>query len=164
MKTINIKELELFIKSTRSISEKNRAKAIIRSINIENKQEIANDYSVSVRSIQSWIHNYLQSGTIALKDNQGGRPVGTNKWSDEIFIELCKEIDKGGKYWSIPIMSAWIQEKYQTDIPLGTIWYRISHNNYTFKSARPHPMLGNKEKQELFKKGVLVKTLSKKNL
>ena len=74
-------------------------------------------------------------------------------WDTRIFDDLTKEIDKGGRYWSIPLMCAWIKDHKKTDIPENTVWYRMADLKYSYKSARPHPYKGDTEKQEAFKKG-----------
>ena len=86
--------------------------------------------------------------------SKGGRPEGNPTWDRAIFDELIKEIDKGGRYWSVPLMHEWIKEKYKKEIPENTVWYHVTGLDYTYKSARPHPMQGDTAKQDAFKKGV----------
>ena len=67
--------------------------------------------------------------------------------------ELVKEIAKQDKYWSIPIMQEWIQNHYKKAVPEQTVWYRMNKmNRMSYKSSRPHPYLGDKAKQDNFKK------------
>ncbi len=41
----------------------------------------------------------------------------------------------------------------KVSIPETTVWYNMTNVcNMSYKSARPHPYLGDKEKQEEFKK------------
>jgi transposase len=110
--------------------------------------------SVSDHSITNWVHIYNKGGIHALATNKGGRPKGSTVWKDDIFADLAKAIDKGG-YWSIPIMQKWLTEHHAVHIPEQTVWYRMDQLNYSYKSARPHPVQGNKEKQQAFKKGGL---------
>lgn len=91
---------------------------------------------------------------MGLISNKGGRPEGNPKWDTAIFDALVKEIDTKKGYWSIPRMQQWIREHHKKEIPEQTVWYRMDKLNYSYKSARPHPVQGNKEKQEAFKKGV----------
>jgi transposase len=85
--------------------------------------------------------------------SKGGRPEGNPKWNTALFDNLVKEIDKGGRYWSIPLMVEWLKEHYKENVPENTVWYHLKRLNYSHKSARPHPYKGNKERQETFKKG-----------
>ena len=54
-------------------------------------------------------------------------------------------------------MMEWIEQRFKKEIPEQTIWYQLDKRGYSYKSSRPHPYLGNKEKQESFKKGAWVK-------
>lgn len=133
---------------------KTRLKAIILAKTGEKRFEIVQTLIVDPKSVTTWIQKYNKGGTGALKSNYGGRPEGNPLWDASIFDALAKEIDKGG-YWSIPIMQKWIHEHQKKDIPEQTVWYRMDQLNYSYKGARPHPTQGNKQKQELFKKGGL---------
>jgi transposase len=94
---------------------------------------------------------YNTGGIDGLAMSKGGRPEGNPKWESSIFNDLIKEIDKGG-YWSIPLMQDWIARHHAVNIPEQTVWYRMDQLNYSYKSARPHPTQGNKQKQKSFKK------------
>ena len=152
MNTINVPALKDHLQLTKSASEKVRVRAIIKIGQGKQIQNIASELMVSRRSISTWSNRFYQQGVEGLKDNKGGRKEGNPKWDTEIFDSLLKEIDKQKQYWSIPLMMQWIKEKYKQDIPEQTVWYHIDKQGYSYKSSRPHPYLGNKEKQEAFKK------------
>ena len=153
MNTINVSALKSHLQVTQSQGEKVRVRAIIKIGQGKQIQTIASELMVSRRSISTWSNRFYQQGVAGLKDNKGGRKEGNPKWDTEIFTMLIKEIDKQEKYWSIPVMMQWIKRKYNLDIPEQTVWYHIDKLGYSYKSSRPHPHLGNKEKQEAFKKG-----------
>jgi len=139
---------------------KTRLKAIILAKSGKQRYEIANQLLVDLKSVTVWVHRYNQKGIKTLVSNRGGRPKGNPKWDDTIFVELTTELDKGG-YWSIPRMQEWIKEHHQVDIPEQTVWYRMDQLNYSYKSARPHPVKGDTERQESFKKGASLRSWSK---
>ncbi|MBU0723065.1 winged helix-turn-helix domain-containing protein [Patescibacteria group bacterium] len=116
---------------------------------------MAQDFVVTRKTVLYWVTTYNKGGVDALKMSKGGRPEGNPVWDTKIFNKLIKEIDKGGTYWSIPLMKEWIAKKHKKDIPINTIWYHVKQFNYSYKSARSHPYKGNKEKQEIFKKRAL---------
>ena len=153
MNTINVSALKSHLQVTQSQGEKVRVRAIIKIGQGKQIQTIASELMVSRRSISTWSKRFYAQGVVGLQDNKGGRKEGNPKWNTEIFNELVKEIHKQDKYWSIPLMMQWIKEKYKQDIPEQTVWYHIDKRGYSYKSARPHPYLGNKEKQDAFKKG-----------
>lgn len=145
------------IRSSHNEAQKNRLRAILCIKTGMTHTAVARQFVVCRTTIASWVKAYNKGGIAALNMSQGGRPEGTKKWSDSIFTALAKEIDKGGSYWSVPLMQVWIKEHHEQDIPAQTIWQRLCTLRYSYKSARPHPYQGNAEKQEAFKKGAPAK-------
>ena len=135
------------------LGQKLRLRAIINIKKGKLIKEVSEELLVDRKSISIWQNIYNEKGIEGLKTNKGGRPEGNPKWDASIFNDLAKEIDKGG-YWSIPRMQEWLRTNKNKDIPEQTIWYRMDQLQYSYKSARPHPVKGDKEKQESFKKGV----------
>lgn len=129
---------------------KQRLKIIIAGKGDASRSDIAERLMISTRSISVWIGRYNKGGLKALRVNKGGRPEGNPLWDASLFDALAQEIDKGG-YWSVPRMQAWLKKQKQKDIPEQTVWYRMDQLKYSYKSSRPHPVQGNKEKQEEFK-------------
>lgn len=146
-------DLKRALKESRDADQKTRIRAIINIKEGATKTKTAKRFVVSRTSVVSWVVAYNEGGVAALAMSKGGRPEGNPIWEASIFEMLAKEIDKGG-YWSIPRMQEWISQQYKKDIPEQTVWYRMDQLNYSYKSARPHPVQGNREKQESFKKGV----------
>lgn len=155
----SIIKLKKAVKKGRDSGQKIRLKAIILRKLGKTPQEIAERLMVTDRSVTNWILEYNKGGLASLATKPSGRPEGNPKWDPGIFLNLVKEIDKGG-YWSIPRMQEWIKENHKRDIPEQTVWYRIDQLGYSYKGARPHPVQGNREKQENFKKGALLPSWS----
>lgn len=135
-------------------AQKTRLRAVLSVKEGLTQTDAAKRFVVSRVTIWSWIKTYEAGGAGALKMSKGGRPRGNSKWDTTLFESLAAEIDKGGKYWSVPLMCEWIKEKFQKDIPENTVWYRVKNLDYSYKSARPHPYPGDTTKQAAFKKGV----------
>ncbi len=131
---------------------KTRIRAIINIKEGATNAEAARRFVVESDSIRSWIQVYNKGGTDALNLSKGGRPKGNQKWDQTLFEDLAKEIDKGGRYWSIPLMQKWLKEHKKKEIPESTVWYHLDRLDYSHKSARPHPYKGDREKQDVFKK------------
>lgn len=147
----SIADLEKEIKKTHDSALKVRIKAILLRKQDQTPQEVAERLLVTDRSVTGWIVQYNKDGLAGLATKPSGRKEGNPKWEAGIFEDLAKEIDKGG-YWSIPLMQEWLKRKYKKYVPEQTVWYRMDQLDYSYKGARPHPMEGNKQKQELFKK------------
>ena len=147
-------------KYARDPALKIRLKAVVLRKQHKTPQEIARLLAVTDRSVTGWIRRYNNDGLVALATKPSGRPKGNPKWDASIFDALAKEIDKGG-YWSIPRMREWIREHLEKDIPEQTVWFRMDQLDYSYKSARPHPVQGNRDKQENFKKMVSFRSWSR---
>lgn len=144
--------LERVVKKTRDPAQRVRLKAILLRKRGKTPQEIAESLVVTDRSVTGWIRRYNQDGKAGLATQPSGRKEGNPKWDAMHFEQLAKAIDKGG-YWSIPRMQEWLTQHCAVNIPEQTVWYRMDRLHYSYKSARPHPVQGNKERQEAFKKG-----------
>jgi transposase len=144
--------LQKAVKQANDAEQKTRIRAIIRLKQGASKCAVAEEFLITRKSLYYWIEVYNEKGVSALKFSKGGRPEGNPKWDTSIFDKLVVEIDKQDKYWSIPLMQEWIKENYKEDIPENTVWYHMRNLNYSYKSSRPHPVKGDKKKQNSFKK------------
>lgn len=155
-----VTELRQKLRTAHDEAFKNRIKAILLAFEGKKRYEIVERLAVDASRVTAWVKCYNTGGVEALIFSKGGRPEGNPKWDKELFAALAQEIDKGG-YWSIPRMREWLKQQYKKDIPEQTVWYRMNTLGYSYKSARPHPVQGNRERQETFKKGVLLRSWSK---
>jgi transposase len=130
--------------------QKTRIRAIINIKEGSRRVDIVKRFVISYQALQRWVQAYNEGGVRALKFSKGGRPEGRPLWDTSIFDSLLQEIDKGGQYWSVPLMQEWIAEHHQKEIPESTIWYHVKARDYSYKSARPHPYQGNTKAQEAF--------------
>lgn len=119
-------------------------------------KDVAEELVVSRQSLSQWQRRYNTGGIAGLATNKGGRPEGNPTWDTSIFTALTTHIKEAGGYWSVPLMQQWIEKQYVKTIPLQTIWYHLCLLEFSYKSARPHPYKGDKERQEAFKKGALL--------
>ena len=145
-------ELQNHLKTIVDEKQKLRVRAIISLLKGSTRTETAHNLSVNQDSVTDWVKKYNKSGISGLETHKPGKKQGDTKWSENIFTTLTKEIDKQKQYWSLLNMTEWIKSKYKKDIPDATIWYRLQKLNYSHKSSRPSPYLGDKAKQEEFKK------------
>ena len=155
-----IADLRTWMKQSHDEGQKTRLKAVIFAQEGLGRNEIVKRLQVSDHSVTNWVQAYNERGVSALATNKGGRPKGNPKWSEVPFDALVHEIDKGG-YWSVPRMMEWLKERYNLLIPEQTIWYRMDKRGYSYKSARPHPVKGDKERQDTFKKGASPRSWSR---
>lgn len=148
----SLEKLKEILKHSKDEAYRVRVRTIIKVKMGKSRNTIALELSVSLCSVSNWVRKYNSEGLKGLETNRGGRPTGDLLWSAEIFDDLAKEIDKGG-YWSIPRMQEWLKKHKGKEVPEQTVWYRMDKLKYSYKGARPHPVQGDKDKQEAFKKG-----------
>jgi transposase len=149
----SIADLRLIIKQSTDDAQKTRIRAIIKIKEGLTHSQTAQELVVSRDSITAWVQIYDEYGAGALIFSKGGRPKGNSKWDTAVFDNLAKEVTETKKYWSIPLMMKWITENYKLEIPEQTVWYHMNERRMSYKSARPHPHLGDVTAQEAFKKG-----------
>lgn len=154
-------ELRALLARTRDEGYRKRIRGIIRILEGSPHGEVAKALGASRTSVCSWISKYNRDGYIGLAPDKGGRPEGNPKWDTMIFNDLAKEIDAKGGYWSIPRMQEWLTAHCAVNIPGQTVWYHLDQLGYSYKSARPHPLKGDKERQKAFKKRGLFRSWSR---
>lgn len=137
--------------------QKLRLRAIINIKKGKLIRQVSEEFLVSRRSVSSWVGKYNEKGIDGLATDKGGRPEGNPKWDAEIWKMLGEHLKTTGGYWSIPKMQEWIFSTYKETIPEQTVWYHLDKLGFSYKSARPHPYKGDKERQESFKKRVSLK-------
>ena len=147
-----IAELKTAIKKSNDDGQKTCLRAMIKLKEGNTRTAIAKEFVIDRKTLLSWIKKYNEGGIINLIMSKGGRPKGNHKWEEKIFKKLTEEVSKGEQCWSLPLMQDWIHKEETKIIPISTIWYHLQKNNFTYKSLRPHPYLGDKKQQEAFKK------------
>jgi transposase len=150
-----IDTLQKMCKESHDEVYKTRLRVIIAIQKGRSRSEIVEMFTISRDTVTNWVKAYNEKSALGLQVNLGGRKEGNPKWDTDIFKTLGVEITEKKGYWSVPKMKKWITKEKKVDIPEQTIWYHMhTLENYTYKSSRPHPMLGNKEIQTSFKKTV----------
>ena len=148
-----LEELKKEAKHTSNGRYQLRLKVIIKAKEGVKSKQIQKELMISQHSYYYWVHTYNSKGKEALKKIKiTGRKEGNPKWDKKIFEKLFIELDKMKEYWSITKMQKWIKKEYNQDIPYSTIEHRLHKAQYSWKSNRPSPYKGNKDKQEDFKK------------
>ena len=97
-----------------------------------------------------WIRRYNEEGINGLKTKKSTERK--EKWDNNLFKELFEELDKNKGFWTTKKMQKFIEEKHNVKIPEESIRRRLHKYRYSWKTSRPSPYKGDKEKQEEFKK------------
>ena len=113
-------------------------------------KEIEEALLISRDAVSRWVRRYNKEGLEGLKPK---KPTGRKeKWNDELFKELFEELNKNRGFWTIKKMQKFIKEKHNIKIPEESLRRKIHKAKYSWKTSRPNPYKGDKQKQEEFKK------------
>jgi transposase len=151
-RAVSVPKIEAEIRTTTDEKYKTRLRAILLFRQGDSQKKIAETMIVSRRSVHGWIVLYNREGKDGLRTKVTGRPVGRVAWDNAPFEHLAQEIDKSKRYWSVHLMTEWLEENENLVIPVSTVWYRITQIGYSHKSSRPYPYKGDAGKQAAFKK------------
>ena len=146
----NIKELREEFKKSKNGRYSLRLQCIIMAKEGIKAGEIEEKLLISADTYGKWIKRYNEKGLEGLKRKK--REKQYQKWKDELYKELYEELDKNKGYWTVKIMQKFIEEKHNVKIPEETIRRKIHQKGYSWKTSRPSPYKGDKERQEEFKK------------
>jgi len=150
-----VDELKKEIREARDGRYQLRLRAILMAKQGVKPVDIVDELLISIPTYYSWIHKYNNGGKESLKKHGSGRATGNTKFKQSIFDELLKKLDDMTEYWSVAKMKEFIKEEYGVNIHNETIRIRLKKVGYSYKSSRPSPYKGDKEKQEEFKKTAL---------
>lgn len=120
-------------------------------------KKIQEIFFISAATMYSWISWYNKGGLEKLKTGNGGRGSSgdaNKQYDDKIFATLKEEIDKNqDKVWTLEKMQYFIKEKFNVEPTIQAIRYRIK-DTHSYKSSRPYPHKGDRNKLGQFKKTV----------
>ena len=148
----SLKELKKEIKNTKDGRYRLKLNVIVQIKEGKKAKEIQNNFLISQPTYYRWLKKYNKGGMEFLWTNLGGRKEGNPKYEDKIFIELLEKLDIMEEWWSVLKMVAFVKEKHNVDVLPETMRLRVKKAGYSWKSNRPSPYKGNKEKQDSFKK------------
>ena len=145
-----IEELRREIRRTKDGRYSLRIQSVILRKEGKSTKEIEKTLQISRDTFSRWIHRYNEKGLEGLKDKK--REGRKEKWGNELFKELFEELDENKGFWTIKKMQKFIEEKHKVKIPDESIRRKLHKVGYSWKSSRPSPYKGDREKQEEFKK------------
>jgi len=145
-----IEELKREIRKTKDGRYSLRLRCVLLKKEGKSTKEIQESLLVSRDFIARWIRRYNEKGLEALKyRHTGGK---REVWSIKYFKELFEELDKNKGVWTIAKMQEFIERIHNVKIPKESIRRKLHKYKYSWKTSRPSPYKGDKEKQEEFKK------------
>ena len=145
-----IEELKKEIRYTKDGRYSLRLRCVLLRKEGKSTKEIQDSLLVSREFIARWIRRYNEKGLEALKyRHTGGKK---EVWTIKYFKELFEELEKNKEVWTIKKMQKFIEDIHNVKIPQESIRRKLHKYEYPWKTSRPSPYKGDKEKQEEFKK------------
>lgn len=118
-------------------------------------KEICSQFYISTPTFFRWLKWYNEGGLERLITGDGGKGSNSsdNKiYSDEAFETLKKEIDENqDTVWTLEKMQYFLKDKFGIEPTIQAIRYRIK-DTHSYKSSRPYPHKGDRDKLGRFKK------------
>lgn len=113
-----IAEVKAFLKKTKDIHEKDRARAIIKLIEGKPRREVADFLEVNIATIDDWSRKFRRSGIAGLKTKpqKGNRHLLTREEKNEvkktITYKTPQELGLIGKFWNVPSLKAYVKKTF----------------------------------------------------
>jgi transposase len=127
---------------------------VLADATISSKQ-ICKDLFINTNTFFKWLKWYNEGGIEKLKKGEGGKGFNggvPKKYSDEAFEALKIEINENqDMVWTLEKMQYFLKEKFNLEPTIQAIRYRIKET-HSYKSSRPYPYKGDRDKLGRFKK------------
>lgn len=118
-------------------------------------KQICKELFINTNTFFKWLKWYNEGGVDKLKNGEGGKGFNgghPKEYSDEAFEELKKEIDENQDIvWTLEKMQYFLEDKFGIKPTPQAIRYRIK-DTHSYKSSRPYPHKGDRDKLGRFKK------------
>ena len=113
-----VEKLKLFLKSTRSPNEKDRARAILKLIEGRSRFEVAGFLDINVKTLDTWQRAFKKKGVNGLRS--APQTGNNNKLSlkkkksvkKTINSKTPEELGLKGKFWTVPLLKQYVKKKY----------------------------------------------------
>lgn len=134
-----IKEVKEFLKKTKNIHEKDRARAIVKLIEGKSRRIVADFLEVNIATVDEWQRRFRQYGIAGLKSKpqKGNRHLLTRKQKDEVKQTITKkrpeEEGLEGKFWNVPLLKRYVANVYRVSYRSPASYRRLfAYCGFTF--------------------------------
>jgi len=134
-----IKEVKHFLKKTKNIHEKDRARAIVNLIEGKSRKTVADFLEVNIATVDQWQRKFRRYGIEGLKSKpqKGNRHLLTRKQKDEVKQTIKgkrpEEMGLEGKFWNVPLLKAYVKNAYHVTYRSPASYRRLfAYCGFTF--------------------------------
>ena len=153
----NLVEWQKLIRKNQNLDVRFRMLVIERILANPNmsSQEICEQFYISTPTFFRWLKWYNGGGLDKLIIGDGGKGSKSSDkkiYDDEAFESLKQEIDNNqDRVWTLQKMQYFLKDKFDIEPTIQAIRYRIK-DTHSYKSSRPYPHKGDRDKLGRFKK------------
>lgn len=113
-----VDELKTFLKTTRRPDERDRARAVLKLIEGQKRQTVANFFDIHIKTLDEWQRAFKRQGLNGLRTQS---PLGNNHKLSREQKEAIKAVinSKGpnnfgleGKFWTVPALRQYVKKEY----------------------------------------------------
>lgn len=134
-----ITEVKLFLKKTKDIHEKDRARAIVKLIEGKPRREVADFLEVNIATVDDWQRKFRRLGITGLKSKpqKGNRHLLTQEQKNEVKKTITTKTPEGtgltGKFWNVPLLKMHVKNAYHVVYRSPESYRRLfSYCGFTF--------------------------------
>jgi len=126
-----VMEVKEFLKKTKNVHEKERARAILKLIEGKPRKLIADIFDITLTTLDTWQKQFKSFGAagLSIKTQPGNNHLLTQKQKEEIkkIIRNKKPYQVGleGKFWNVPKLSQLIKKKFKVAYRAQTSYQRL---------------------------------------
>src|SRR3989344_8642618 len=134
-----IAEVKHFLKKTKDIHEKDRARAIVKLIEGKQRRVVADFLEVNIATVDDWQRKFRRYGIAGIKSKPqiGNRHLLTKKQKNEVKKTITdktpEETGLMGKFWNVPLLKAYVKNTYRLVYQSPESYRRLfSYCGFTF--------------------------------
>lgn len=134
-----IAEAKAFLKKTKDVHEKDRARAIVKLIEGKQRRDVADFLEVNIATIDDWQRKFRRNGIAGIKNKpqKGNRHLLTRKEKNEVKKTITdkrpEEVGLTGKFWNVPLLRMHVKNVYHLVYQSPESYRRLfSYCGFTF--------------------------------
>lgn len=125
------KELRMFIKTTKDLHGRDRARAILKRMEGSSREEIGRFLEVNRDTVSNWITWYRKYGLEGIKSKwKGGNRHSLTYEQKEAVKQIVKtktpkEVGISGMFWDIGVLKRYVKETYRVEYRSRRSYHRL---------------------------------------
>lgn len=129
-----IKELKQFFKTTKRPDECDRARAILKLIEGNKRQEVSSFFDIHVKTLDQWQRQFKRQGIEGLRTvpQRGNTKKLSRDQKEAIKATLTtktpEELGLEGKFWTVPSLKQYVRREYHVVYQSAVSYQRLFYS------------------------------------